>query len=113
MRIVKTPFEAIPRDAEGLVMLPLFGPETKEREAINMGYAVFGPGVRAPAENFTSHEGDEFSYIISGNLKCFSGGELREAGAGDACYIPAGEPHYSYNDSDTPCSLIYLLVKTI
>jgi quercetin dioxygenase-like cupin family protein len=113
MRVVKTAFEDIPKDAGKLVMLPLFGPKAKANAAVDMGYAVFAPGVRSPVENFTSHDGDEFSYIISGSIKCFSGGEPHEAGAGEACHIPAGEPHYSYNDSDTPCSLIYLLVKTV
>jgi quercetin dioxygenase-like cupin family protein len=112
MKVVKTPGKDIPKDG-GLVMLPLFGSEAKENAAADMGYAVFGPGMRSPAEDFTSHDGDEFSYIISGSIKCFAGGELHEAGAGEVCYIPAGERHYSYNDSDTPCSLVYMLVKTV
>jgi quercetin dioxygenase-like cupin family protein len=111
MKKVKTQIENVPKDKRELTMLPLFGPETRQDGAVNMGCAVFGPGVRVPKEGHTSHDTDEFSYIISGNIKCFSGGKTHELKAGDAAYIPAGEPHYSCNESNEVCTLVYMLVK--
>jgi quercetin dioxygenase-like cupin family protein len=112
MKVVKAPIETVPENRQIASMTPLFGPETIPDGAVNMGYAVFEPGVRVPPEGRSSHEGDEFSYIISGSLKCTSGSEQFETKAGDAIYIPAGEQHYSSNESDSPCRLIYMLVKS-
>jgi quercetin dioxygenase-like cupin family protein len=103
----------IPPNESGLIMRPLFGPETKPREAVHMGHAVFSPGLRVPQAGVTRHDGDEFSYILSGSIKCYANGETQTLKSGDAVYIPAGEGHYSYNDNEEDCSLIYMLVKTI
>lgn len=97
----------------GFIMQPLFGPETKPREAVHMGKAVFTPGMRVPRQGTTLHDGDEFSYILSGTLRCVAGGEEHVVQAGDALFIPAGETHYSLNASDADCELIYMLVKTV
>ena len=97
----------------GFIMRPLFGPETKPQEAVHMGKAVFTPGMRVPQQGTTQHEGDEFSYILSGMLRCVSGGVEHTVKAGDALFIPAGELHYSENVSGEDCELIYMLVKTI
>ena len=103
----------LPRD-DGFEMRSLFGPDTKPHQAVHMGYAVFKPGMRVPAEGLTTHEGDEFSYILSGKLNCCSkSGQTQQICANDAIYISAGEEHYSYNDGDEDCALVYMMVKTI
>ena len=104
MNVVKAQVETAAVGAGEYVVTPLHG-------ARDMGSAVFAPGSRGPAQGTTSHEEDEYAYIISGSIKCFSGGELCEAKAGDTTFIPAGEEHYSYNDSKEPCTLVYVLVK--
>ena len=104
MKVVKALGENVAVGAGEVVITKLHG----ER---NMGSAVFAPGSRAPAAGLTSHDEDEYAYIISGALKCFSGGELNELKAGDATFIPAGEEHYSFNESKEPCTLVYVLVK--
>ena len=109
MKVLKVPIENVLKDEPKMTMLPLFGPEVNK--AINMGCAMFPPGARAPAEGHASHDEDEFSYIISGSLKCNVDGELREVKAGDVSYIPAGEQHSSWNESDELCTLVYMLVK--
>ena len=92
---------------------PLFDGDSKVNDKVSMGIAVFAPGSRAPPkeEEYASHDGDEFAYFISGSLKCCSGGEVFELKAGDASFIPAGEAHYSWNETDQPCTLIYFLIK--
>jgi quercetin dioxygenase-like cupin family protein len=112
MKISETPFDKIPKDSGDVVLISLFGAETRPDAAVSMGYAVFEPGVRVPREGMTSHEGDEFSYILSGSLTAFSGGARRTLKTGDAAFIPAGEQHCSRNDSGEPCTLVYMLVKT-
>ena len=104
MTIVKAPVENPSVNAGEIVITPLHG-------ARNMGSAIFAPGSRGPAEGMTSHAEDEYAYTISGSIKCFSGGKLCEMKAGDTSFIPAGEEHYSYNDSNEPCTLVYVLVK--
>ena len=104
MKITKLPIENVPVSKEEIIIAPLHGSK-------NMGYAVFAPGARAPAQGLASHAEDEYAYIISGSLKCFSGGEHCEVKAGDATFIPAGEEHYSSNESDEPCTLVYMLAE--
>ena len=104
MKITKIPsIDAAINEGE-MRITPLHGEKT-------MGYAVFAPGARVPAEGMASHAEDEYAYFISGSLKCFSGGEFYEVKSGDTTFIPAGEKHYSFNESDEPCALVYVLAE--
>ena len=108
MRIEKAPIdEAV--NVKGFASFPLYEGSTQANDGIKMGYAVFGPGARVPKEGTASHPEDEFAYIISGGLKCCSGGVVYESKAGCSSFIPAGEEHFSINESDEPCTLIYML----
>ena len=97
----------------GFIQTPLFGPETKPNEAVHFGFAEFEPDSRVPKSGTTFHDGDEFSYIISGSLSCWSKDGIQKLQAGDCVYFPSGDEHYSFNDNTEPCKLIYMLVKTI
>ena len=104
MKVARVPSEDLSVGKNEMKNLPLHGDK-------NMGYAVFAPGARVPAQGLASHAEDEYAYFISGGLKCFSGGEYYEVKAGDATFIPAGEEHYSVNESDEPCTLVYMLAQ--
>ena len=110
MRTVKIPTDVLSVGRCEVAMLPLFGPDSKTNGSVDMGYAVFGPGSRVPEEGYGRHDQDEFAYVISGRLRCDAGGRQLEVGPGNATFIPAGEAHYSWNDSGEPCKLVYMLV---
>jgi len=95
----------------GLILKTLFEGESTGDDSVRMGYAVFSPGLRVPESGAASHDGDEYAYIISGSIKGCAGGETQTLVAGDVSFIPAGEAHYSYNDGDQDCVLVYLMVK--
>ena len=58
-------------------MTDFFGADCPTDGRVSMGYAVFPPGTVVP---FAAHTGDEYSYIISGKVKCESCGKIRELG---------------------------------
>lgn len=85
-----------------------FGEACQTDGKVSMGYAVFPPGTVVPP---ASHTGDEYSYIISGRVKCESNGKVHEMAAGDASFIPAGEMHKSMNDSGENATLVWMLIE--
>ena len=89
-------------------MTDFFGADCPTDGRVSMGYAGFPPGTVVP---FAAHTGDEYSYIISGKVKCESCGKIRELGPGDASYIPAGELHKSMNDSEEDATLVWMLIE--
>ena len=81
--------------ADGVAMTDLLGGEIPAGAGVTMGYAVFPPGTVVPP---AAHTGDEYSFILSGTVKCEAGGVVHTASAGMATFIPAGETHSSFND---------------
>jgi mannose-6-phosphate isomerase-like protein (cupin superfamily) len=92
-------------------MITFFDKTNTPNEKVTFGYAVFIPGSRVPEEGFSCHEHDEYSYIIKGKAKIVIDGKVSENTANTASFIPAGEEHYSFNDSDEVCELIWMLVE--
>jgi len=88
----------------------LFDGSNTTNEKVEFGYAVFKPGARIPENGYTSHEKDEYSFIIKGKSKIVIDEKTYEVTTNSAGFIPAGELHYSYNDSDEECELIWMLV---
>lgn len=93
---------------DGVVMRDFFGDVCPTDGKVSMGYAVFPDGTVVPP---AAHTGDEYSYIISGKVKCESNGIVRELCAGEASYIPAGEVHKSMNDSGEEATLVWMLIE--
>ena len=93
--------------ADGVAMTDFFGEVCQDGKKVSMGHAVFPPGTVVPP---AAHEADEYAYIISGKVKCESNGEIKELSAGGASFIPAGEIHKSFNDSDENATLVWILV---
>ncbi len=93
---------------DGVAMTDFFGDVCPAGEKVSMGYAVFPPGTVVPP---ASHTGDEYSYIISGKVKCECCGTVNEMCAGEAGYIPAGEVHSSMNDSQEDAALVWMLIE--
>lgn len=93
---------------DGVTMRDFFGEVCPTDGKVSMGYAVFPDGTVVPP---AAHTGDEYSYIISGKVKCESNGIVRELCAGEASYIPAGEVHKSMNDSGEEATLVWMMIE--
>ncbi|MDR2394163.1 MAG: cupin domain-containing protein [Treponema sp.] len=74
---------------------------------VRMGYGVFPPGMTAPS---AIHREDEYAFVLSGTVKAKIGGQVFEAKAGSATFIPAGEEHISFNDGLEECRVVWMLV---
>lgn len=57
------------------------------------------------------HEGQEFDYVISGNLLLYIGDICYELNEGDSAYFDSTIPHAHKNVGDTPAQFIALVLK--
>lgn len=103
---VKNEYISVRQD--GVAMSDFSGACCPTDGKVSMGYAIFPPETVVPP---ASHTGDEYSYIISGKVKCECNGKSNELCAGEASFIPAGEVHSSMNDSDEDATLVWMLIE--
>lgn len=94
-----------------VVMKTLFGGNVDQDAKVTFGTVVFPPGARVPQAGVGTHDGDEYSIILKGSILSVSGGEEHRVSAGQATLIPAGEEHWSINDSNEDCEIIWVIVK--
>ena len=76
---------------------------------VQMGIAVLPAGDSTP---FSAHEGDEYSFVYSGSLTCFTHDQSFEIPTGGAIFTPGGEEHRSENHSDQDCICLWIEVDT-
>lgn len=74
------------------------------------GSYVIRPGERVPEAGWTSHEGDEISVILDGEVELVTPDGEYTVSSGTVSVIPAGVKHYSVNDTDEPVRLVYTAV---
>ena len=89
----------------------VFDEDITQKGTLTIGTASIPPGARVPVEGEGRHEGDEYSILFKGTTKIVSGGQEYRMSAGEASFIPAGEAHWSLNDGDTDCELVWILVN--
>ncbi len=94
--------------ADGVTMRDLFGDTVKAGEGVTMGHAIFPPDTVVPP---AAHSGDEYSYVLSGNVKCKVGDQIFAMREGSASFIPAGEEHSSINDSNSNAEVVWMLIE--
>jgi len=87
--------------------LELFESSNPDAEA---GSYVIQPSERVPEEGWTSHEGDELSVILEGEVILVTRSDEYTVSAGTLSVIPAGVDHYSLNESDEPTRLVYTAI---
>jgi len=94
-------------DSGGLA--EFFTPGSRGGDKASMGAAI----LRAGAEGgWSQHQGDEYSYVVSGSLLCYTeDGQRHEAGPGSAIFTPAGQRHKSANPGNTDAMVIWLEVR--
>src|SRR5699024_11702658 len=78
---------------------------------MSMSVISLTPGERVPAEGMSSHEEDEYSFFMSGEVETYCDGEYTVVKKGDATLIPAGEEHWAINNGTEPCVLVCFMVK--
>lgn len=78
---------------------------------VKIGKAIFNPGSRVPEEGFASHDMDEYSFILKGQLNIATkDGGVSSLNEGDISYLPKFEDHWSSNETDGYCEVIWILV---
>lgn len=75
-----------------------------------VGSYVIEPGKRVPESGTTSHDGDEISIILSGEIDLVAEGERTTVGPESVTVIPAGVDHYSENTTAEPVRLVYAVL---
>jgi quercetin dioxygenase-like cupin family protein len=60
-----------------------------------------------------SHDGEEFAYVLSGELLCIVAGTHYRLGPGDSIYFPATVPHAIHNDSGEPARVLWVLTPRL
>lgn len=103
----KNEIEGNVRD-DGVTMREFFGGAVNAGEGVTMGHAIFPPGTVVPP---AAHSGDEYGYVLSGEIKCKIGDRVITAKEGCATFIPAGEEHSSINDSDRDVEVVWMLIE--
>ncbi len=98
-------------DRVNIVLKTLFDEDIRQKGNLVIGTATIPPGSRVPAEGEGVHDGDEYAVIFKGTTKIVSGGQEYRMSAGEASFIPAGEVHWSLNDGDADCELLWMIVN--
>jgi quercetin dioxygenase-like cupin family protein/lambda repressor-like predicted transcriptional regulator len=60
-------------------------------------------------EESYSHEGEEFAYVVEGELIFYVDGEEYRLGPGDSIHLLSTVPHAIHNDTDEPAKILWVL----
>jgi quercetin dioxygenase-like cupin family protein len=60
-----------------------------------------------------SHDGEEFAYVLSGELLFKISGTQYRLGPGDSIYFPATVPHAVHNDTGEPVRVVWVLTPRL
>ncbi|WP_264737688.1 cupin domain-containing protein [Cytobacillus firmus] len=77
---------------------------------IKVGTVVIPPGKRVPLTGVSNHKENEYSIIVKGSIVTETKGRTYRVSSGDATFIPAGQEHIAFNDSDEDCEIVWVLV---
>ncbi|MGL4606238.1 MAG: cupin domain-containing protein [Eubacteriaceae bacterium] len=84
---------------------------TSKSDEMKLSYITLLPGKRVPLAGVGSHEEDEYSFFIEGEVYTESGDFKGICKKGDATLIPRGEMHWCENRTEEPCRIICLLCR--
>ncbi|MBG9447312.1 MULTISPECIES: cupin domain-containing protein [Bacillaceae] len=77
---------------------------------LKVGTVVIPPGKRVPLTGVSNHSENEYSIIVKGSIVTETNGKTYRVSSGEATYIPAGQEHIAYNDSEEDCEIVWVLV---
>ena len=60
-----------------------------------------------------SHQGEEFAYVLSGEVRFIIAGTDYRLGPGDSIHFPATVPHSIHNDTDEPVEAVWVLTPRL
>lgn len=106
MIVVNRQHAAILRTPHGSEIRPLIDRTTSQVTRCSLAEEVLPVGAAVGQHHHI--ETEEIYYIVQGNGRMTVGDEVREVGAGDAVFIPAGKVHSLKNTGDA--DMILLLV---
>lgn len=79
-------------------------------------FVVFAPYIEedqtAPI-HVSTHVGQEFNYILEGNLRFTHDGRIMELGPGDSVFYNSGKPHGMIATSKEGCRFIAVVIKGV
>lgn len=61
-------------------------------------------------ERDVPHDGEEFGYVLFGEVTVTSGARKVKVKAGESFYYDCGKPHYIKNESGSPAEFIWVIV---
>ncbi len=107
------------RNGEGLPMKRRVGFEYQHlafnfKRKLSEPFIVIAPYIEedqnAPIRTST-HDGQEFDYVLEGTLRFSHNGHVMDLGPGDSVYYNSGKPHGMYATSKEGCKFIAIVVK--
>lgn len=60
---------------------------------------------------YSTHEGEEFDYVLKGTLKIDLGGNIYELNKGDSLYYNSSTPHSMIAVGNTDCEMLAIIIK--
>ncbi len=61
--------------------------------------------------HLSTHEGQEFDYVLEGSLKCCVDGHVEVLRPGDSIYYDSGKPHGMIATGGAPCRFLAIVMK--
>lgn len=75
-----------------------------------VGSFVVEPGERVPETGAASHDGDEITVVLAGEIDLVVASERATVDPETVTVIPEGTPHYGENTGDEPVRLVYTIL---
>lgn len=64
-------------------------------------------------EEAYAHDGEEFAYVLSGEVRFIIGGTEYRLATGDSIHFASTVPHAIHNDTDDPCHVVWILTPRL
>ena len=102
----------IVRQDERKPLTPISAPPTLSYESLNykrkhrlMDAYLITTGFEFPQEPVT-HNGEEFVFVLEGEMEFYYDGEIHRIKAGDSYYFDSNRPHFSRSIGDVPAKFV-------
>ncbi|AGI47359.1 Cupin domain protein [Thermoplasmatales archaeon BRNA1] len=77
-------------------------------------FVVFAPYIEGDNDtniHTSTHEGNEFDYVLEGSMRFYHDGHFYDLEPGDSVYYNSGRPHGMYSKSKEGCKFIASVMK--
>jgi mannose-6-phosphate isomerase-like protein (cupin superfamily) len=66
-----------------------------------------------PSDEFRSHPGEEFAYVLEGTLRLWIGDEIHDLSPGDSVHFESTVTHRLENPGDSPTAALWVLTPPV